>query len=90
MYVPTVLLRCNVTHARVYFLLHSRVLRPTHLTSLRAHAKRIARVEVLRYVILVACNTRMQTHYIRALKDLNISTDYIVCTITIKDNNTYP
>ena len=41
------------------------------------------------YVTLVACNARMQTHYPRALKDLNISTDYIVCTINIKDNNTH-
>ena len=88
-YPYTVLLRCNVTHARVYFLLYSRVLRTTHLTSSRAHAKRIARMEVLRYVqvILVVCNAHMQTHYPRALKDLNISNDYIVCAITIKDNN---
>ena len=71
-----VLLRCNVTHARVYFLLHSRVLKTTHLTSSRVHAKRVDRVEVLTYVTLVVCNARMQTHYPRALKDLNISTDY--------------
>ena len=66
----TVLLRCNVTQTHIYFLLHSCVLRTTHLMSLQAHTKRIAHVKVLTYVTLITCNARMQTHYARALKDL--------------------
>ena len=36
--INTVLLKCNITHARVYFLLHSRVRVGIHLTSSRVHA----------------------------------------------------